>query len=264
MRSDSGEKRSSYPSGAECAKEGKKEETESDISPPCRYLQSSARKRWQRNARTGLVWEGSRRKVFRAAGGSRRSVVPVNFRIRGTMGLRKLKNIKHKGKSVEAILKAHTQFFAGKEGGERANLEGADLSRADLTKANLAGAILRHANLEQSDLRGARLPGADLSGAKLRKADLRNTDMTEAVLPGADLEEAQASGVEFFRCDLSNTNFQKALLRNANFRNAVVDGAKFSGADMGITILRETDLSKADLRGVDLSTTLLPVGYAAK
>jgi uncharacterized protein YjbI with pentapeptide repeats len=33
---------------------------------------------------------------------------------------------------------------------------------------------------------------------------------------------------------------------------------------MGITILRETDLSKADLSGVDLSTTLLPAGYAAQ
>jgi len=33
---------------------------------------------------------------------------------------------------------------------------------------------------------------------------------------------------------------------------------------MGITILRETDLSKVDLTGVDLSTTLLPPGYAAK
>ena len=75
------------------------------------------------------------------------------------MGLRKLKSIKHKGKSVEAILEAHQRFFAGKDGGARANLEGADLSKADLSKANLAGAILRGANLQESDLRGARLPG---------------------------------------------------------------------------------------------------------
>jgi uncharacterized protein YjbI with pentapeptide repeats len=54
------------------------------------------------------------------------------------------------------------------------------------------------------------------------------------------------------------------LLRNANFRDAHVDGAKFTGADMGIAILRETDISKADLTGVDLSTTLMPPGYAAK
>jgi hypothetical protein len=33
---------------------------------------------------------------------------------------------------------------------------------------------------------------------------------------------------------------------------------------MGIAILRETDISKADLTAVDLSTTLMPPGYAAK
>ncbi len=49
-----------------------------------------------------------------------------------------------------------------------------------------------------------------------------------------------------------------------NFRDAHVDGAKFTGADMGIAILRETDISKADLTGVDLSTTLMPQGYGAK
>jgi len=180
------------------------------------------------------------------------------------MGLRKLNSLKHNGKKVAEILAAHERFWAGKEGGARADLSGADLSGADLSKLNLAGANLQNANLEGSDLRGSRLPVANLSGARLKKADLRNTDMTEANLPGADLKEAQASGVEFFRCDLSNTNFRGALLRNANFRDANVDGAVFTGADMGIAILRETNVSKADLSGVDLSTTLMPPGYAAK
>src|SRR5882724_5669624 len=170
------------------------------------------------------------------------------------MALKKPKSITHNGKRLSDILDAHERFFRGKEGGEQADLAGADLSHADLQGVNLSGAILRHANLESSDLRRAKLPHADFSGANLHEADLRNTDMTEAVLPGADLSEAQASGVEFFRCDL----------RNVNLRAANVRGAKFTGADMGIAILRETDLSGADLSGVDLSTTLLPRGYAAK
>jgi uncharacterized protein YjbI with pentapeptide repeats len=33
---------------------------------------------------------------------------------------------------------------------------------------------------------------------------------------------------------------------------------------MGVAILRETDLTGADLSGVDLSTTLMPRGYAAQ
>jgi uncharacterized protein YjbI with pentapeptide repeats len=32
---------------------------------------------------------------------------------------------------------------------------------------------------------------------------------------------------------------------------------------MGVTILRETDLTGADLSGVDLSTTLMPRGYSS-
>jgi uncharacterized protein YjbI with pentapeptide repeats len=32
---------------------------------------------------------------------------------------------------------------------------------------------------------------------------------------------------------------------------------------MGVAILRETDLTGADLSGVDLSTTLMPKGYLA-
>ena len=90
------------------------------------------------------------------------------------MGLRNIKKLKHNGKTLEQILKAHELFWASKEGGARADLTGADLSGADLTEINLAGAILKGANLEGSDLRGARLPGADFSGANLRKADLRN------------------------------------------------------------------------------------------
>jgi uncharacterized protein YjbI with pentapeptide repeats len=49
-----------------------------------------------------------------------------------------------------------------------------------------------------------------------------------------------------------------------NFRLANVNGTKFTGADMGVAILRETDLTGADLSGVDLSTTLMPKGYAAQ
>src|SRR5260370_12084760 len=140
-----------------------------------------------------------------------------------TMGVRKAKSSKGKGKWVGEILEAHERFFSGKEGGARADLTDADLSHADLTGVNLSGAILRNVNFEGSDLRKARLPGADLSGgANLRRADLRNTDMTEAILPGADLTEAQASGVEFFRCDLSNLNFERARLRKVSLRLANV------------------------------------------
>jgi hypothetical protein len=79
------------------------------------------------------------------------------------------------------ILKAHSDYLAGKEGGVRADLRGAylsgaNLSRADLSRADLSGAYLSGANLS-----GANLRGANLSGANLRGANLSGTNLSGAV-----------------------------------------------------------------------------------
>jgi len=59
------------------------------------------------------------------------------------------------------------------EGGERADLYGANLTRAnltgaDLTRADLYGANLTRANLTSADLYGANLTGANLTRAKIK------------------------------------------------------------------------------------------------
>ena len=58
------------------------------------------------------------------------------------MGLKKAKSITHNGKKLTEILEAHERFFRGQDGGQRANLAGADLSGADLGGVNLSGAVL--------------------------------------------------------------------------------------------------------------------------
>ena len=60
------------------------------------------------------------------------------------------------------ILDKHTKWLNDEDGGERADLRGANLSGADLCGANLRGADLRCANLSGADLRGANLSGADI------------------------------------------------------------------------------------------------------
>lgn len=65
------------------------------------------------------------------------------------------------------ILDKHAKWLNGEEGGECANLSGADLSDADLSDADLRRANLRRANLSGADLRRANLSGAVLSGAVL-------------------------------------------------------------------------------------------------
>ena len=58
-------------------------------------------------------------------------------------------------KDIKIILEMHAKWLDGLQGGERANLHGADLIGADLS-----GADLREANLSGADLRGADLSGA--------------------------------------------------------------------------------------------------------
>ena len=74
---------------------------------------------------------------------------------------------------LKEILERHRKWLNDEDGGERADLCGADLRGADLYIANLRGADLRGANLYGANLRGADLRGADLYIANLRGADLR-------------------------------------------------------------------------------------------
>ena len=83
--------------------------------------------------------------------------------------MRDPKDILVNGKQLSEILESHKNWLMDKDGGERANLSGADLSRANLSRANLSGADLSRANLF-----GANLSGADLSIAK-------NIDMADAI-----------------------------------------------------------------------------------
>ena len=84
------------------------------------------------------------------------------------------------------VLAAHKRWLAG-DGGERANLHGANLSGADLHRADLYGANLSGADLHGANLREADLREADLYGANLREADLREADLYGANLYGANL-----------------------------------------------------------------------------
>lgn len=72
---------------------------------------------------------------------------------------------------IKLILEKHAKWARGEDGGERADLHGANLRNANLHNANLRGAYLCDADLHNANLRGADLCNADLRGAK-------NTDKT--------------------------------------------------------------------------------------
>ena len=94
---------------------------------------------------------------------------------------------------LNSILRLHKAWMDGKDGGERADLQGAGLQQAILEDSDLQGAILRDADLrgadlQHTDLRCTDLHGADLQNAKLRSAVLRHTDLRCTDLLGADLQ----------------------------------------------------------------------------
>ena len=100
---------------------------------------------------------------------------------------------------IKLILEKHAKWARGEDGGERAdlcgaNLRGADLCGADLRDADLCGADLRGANLSDGNLRNANLCCANLCCANLRGADLCGANLSDADLRDANL------------CDAKNTN----------------------------------------------------------
>ena len=78
-------------------------------------------------------------------------------------------------------LDKHSKWLTSEDGGEQANLCGANLRCADLSGANLRCANLRCADLSCADLSGADLRDADLSCANLRCADLYGADLRGAL-----------------------------------------------------------------------------------
>lgn len=83
--------------------------------------------------------------------------------------------------NIKEILEKHNKWLSGEDGGERANLSGADLCGANLAYANLYGANLREANLSYADLCGANLSEANLCGANLKNINHDNLTLFYAI-----------------------------------------------------------------------------------
>ena len=104
---------------------------------------------------------------------------------------------------LDKILENHKLWLNG-EGGECANLRGADLRYANLYNIDLRCANLNSADLNSADLRCANLRGIDLSGANLNSANLSGASLYNANLRGASLY---------------NANLYSSNLNNANLNN---------------------------------------------
>lgn len=122
------------------------------------------------------------------------------------------------------ILALHKKWLNNEEGGERADLHGADLDHVCLDNVDF-----RNANLREVSFRDAVITNSDFRGADLYEADFRF-----AFLQGSDFSAA----------NLKDADFTYANLRNADFYNADLMGA---------------DLGEADIKGVDFDYACLPL-----
>ena len=95
---------------------------------------------------------------------------------------------------LKTILEKHKMWLNDEDGGEMANLSGANLRWANLSEANLRWANLSGANLSGANLRWANLSGTNLSGANLRWANLSEANLSWANLSWANLSWANLSG----------------------------------------------------------------------
>ena len=108
---------------------------------------------------------------------------------------------------LKEILEKHIKWLRNEDGGQRANLQGANLQGANLKDADLQRADLRWANLQGVDLRWANLQGVDLKDADLRYADLQGANLKDADLQRADLQRA-----DLRYADLQDANIDTELL----------------------------------------------------
>ena len=125
---------------------------------------------------------------------------------------------------LKNILALHEKWLNEEEGGERADLHGADLDHICLDNVDF-----RNANLREVSFRDAVITNSDFRGADLYEADFRF-----AFLQGSDFSAA----------NLKDADFTRANLCNADFFNADLMGA---------------DLGEADIKGVDFDYSCLPL-----
>ena len=96
---------------------------------------------------------------------------------------------------LNEILENHKLWLNG-EGGECANLRGADLRYANLYNIDLRCADLNSADLNSADLRCANLRGASLNSANLNSANLSGASLYNANLYSSNLNNANLNNVK--------------------------------------------------------------------
>ena len=104
--------------------------------------------------------------------------------------------------------------------------------RIDLNQANLTRAYLYRANLTLVNLYRATFTPANLTEADLTRANLTEADLTRANLARANLTRANLTRATFALATLTGADLTDATLIYTDLTDATLTGAKFTGADL--------------------------------
>ena len=194
--------------------------------------------------------------------------VPEEFRKRlmtymgrtvGEKSLNTLKSEEQKEKELKEKIDAHSKWLRN-AGGERLNLDSADLQgmdlsgvnfcKASLNGTNFSGATLRETNFIEAELKGANFSGAHIKNANFADANVCETVFENAEIAGADFTGAKLNWADLKNANCEHTNFAGANLSHARFENANCRHAYFKDAK-GCANFKD-----ADIAGVILTSAM--------
>jgi len=97
---------------------------------------------------------------------------------------------------LSEIIREHKKWLTG-DGGQRANMRGANMQRANMRGANMQGANMRGADMRGADMRDANMRGADMQSANMQSADMQGANMRGANMRGADMQGTILDGINW-------------------------------------------------------------------
>lgn len=118
---------------------------------------------------------------------------------------------------LKNILALHEKWLNEEEGGERADLHGADLDHICLDNVDFRNANLREVSFRDAVITNSDFRGADLYEADFRFAFLQGSDFSAANLKDADFTCANLCNADFFNADLMGSDLKEANIKGVDF-----------------------------------------------
>lgn len=145
---------------------------------------------------------------------------------------------------------------------ELTSIENANFTDATISGVNFSGSNLTKEQFESTkswkngDLSTLNLSGNALDSWNFSEKNIENISLGSSIIENTKFNGANASAGRFGSAKIKNTSFANAKLKEAYFYLATFEDTSFFGTDlrdanMQSTVLKNVDLSYADMRGME-------------